>query len=138
MSDASIQIQLTKFEQIEILRAEIELREQEFRQIEKQIRNTLYEVERQKYLQTVHKIFTQLSPPATVAQLPQLQTYRHTLIQALEAMQTTLVALEDETANQTAPPSRGLNQSAQTGVAGAARRPKFNSFEDFRTNKLNG
>ena len=138
MAATPIQIQLTKFEQIEILRAEIDLREQELKRTEKQIRDTLFEVERQKYLQTVHPIFTQLPAPAGLAQLSQFSDNRDALMQALETMQAALTALEAETIGQTAPPSRGLGKPSPAGAAGAARRPKFDSFDDFRASKSNG
>jgi hypothetical protein len=139
-----IHLQLSKFEQIEILRAEIELREGELKQAEKQIRDTLYELERQRYLQSVHPIFSQLPPPEQAANLTQFNANREALGEAIQAMQTTLGALEAETAGQVAPPSRGLNTprpgTAPGTGAGALppRRPKFDSFDDFRANKGGG
>jgi len=79
-----IQIQLTKFENIEILRQEIELREEELKQTEKYIRGILWEVERQKYLQTVHPLFQQLQTPAEAANLPQFHSNREALAAAVE------------------------------------------------------
>jgi hypothetical protein len=137
-----IQLQLSKFEQIEILRAEIELREGELKQVEKQIRDTVYEIERQKYLQSVHPIFNQLPPPEQVNNLPQFNANRDALAEAILAMQTTLAALESETAGQAAPPSRapGVNRPGTNpaAAAGVPRRAKFDSFDDFRANKTGG
>ena len=136
-----IQIQLSKFEQLEIVRAEIELREKELKQTEKSIREVLFEVERQRYLQTIHPIFSQLPPPEQAANLPQLHANREALAAAIEAMQAAVKALEGATAGQTAPPSRGLGalRQQQAGAGGSAagapaaataapRRAKFDTF----------
>ncbi|HYF48928.1 MAG TPA: hypothetical protein VEJ63_05965 [Planctomycetota bacterium] len=138
-----IQIQLSKFEQIEILRQEIELREGELKQTEKSIREVLFELERQRYLQTIHPIFGQLPQPQQAATLPQLQANREALADAITTMQTALTALESETHGQTAPPSRNPSVLRQqqaggagaAGAAGAPRRAKFDSFDDFRANR---
>ena len=131
-----IQVQLSKFEQIEILRAEIELREQELRQTEKQIRDLLFESERQKYLRSVHPIFNQLPAPESAAHLPQLNANRDALGEALEAMRSSLAKAEAETAGQTAPPSR--NPAAGLPRPAQPRAARFDSFDQFRANKSNG
>jgi hypothetical protein len=135
-----IAIQLSKFEQIEILRAEIELREGELKLVEKHIRDCMFELERQRYLQTIHPVFQQLPPPEQAANLPQLHANRETLSDAVQAMQATMQALEGETAGQSAPPSRnpGLQRPGAAAPAGAPRRAKFDSFEDFKANKSGG
>jgi len=141
-----IQIQLSKFEQLEILRSEIELREGELKQTEKSIREVLFEQERQKYLQTIHPIFSQLPPPQHAATLPQLHANREALGEAIVVMQTAFQALEAETHGQNAPPSRNPSvlrsaagaSGAAAPAAGAPRRAKFDSFDDFRANKTGG
>ena len=138
MAAPPITVQLTKFEQIEILRAEIGSREEEMRKTESQIREVLFEIERQKYLQTLHPLFAKLQPPQDVANLPHLQTYRETLRGAIQIMEAALAALEKETAGQMPPGGRGQNRPG-VGAAGAAGpRRKFDSFDDFRANKPPG
>ena len=122
-----ITVQLSKFEQIEILRAEIQTRDEELKQAERLIRETLSEVERQKYLQTLHPLFKELQPPRDAAGLAQLLAKREALGTALQSMQATLTALERETAGQARP------IHAAAAAAGAKRR--FDSFDDFRANR---
>lgn len=128
-----INIQLSKFEQIEVLRQEIELREEELKETEKSIRVVLWEFERIKYLSTVHPLFKQLPQPAEAASLPQLQANREALGQAIEALKTALATLENETKGMQPPPTRA-------GLPGAAAAPrkKFDSFDDFRSRNPGG
>lgn len=130
-----INIQLSKFEQIEVLRQEIELRGEELKETEKSIRAVLWEIERIKYLSTVHPLFRQLPQPAEAANLPQLQANREALGQAIEALKVSLTALEGETKGMQPPPARAGMPGAG---AGAAPRKKFDSFDDFRTRNPGG
>ena len=137
MSVLPIFVQLSKFEQIEILRAEIELREEELKTAEKQIRVILFELERQKYLQTVHQLFQQLQAPEQAGDVPQLNANREALNNAIQSMKAALGALEADTAGQSAPASRGLQAQRAGGAAApsAVRRAKFDSFDDFKATR---
>jgi hypothetical protein len=135
---------LSKFEHLEIIRAEIEVRETELKTVEKQIRDCMFELERQRFLQTLHPIYQQMTKPEMAAQLPQLNATREAVAGAIQSMQASLAALEAETAGQHAPPSRnpGLqrvggapNTSGTAPATGAPRRAKFDSFEDFKAAK---
>jgi hypothetical protein len=135
MAAPPITLQITKFEQIEILRAEIEAREEELHKTEVHIREILFDVERLKFLQTIHAIYTRQQQPAEAANLAQLHAQRDALREAVQAMQATLAALEKETAGQAAPPSRGpvaARSGAAPGVPPGSRR-RFDSFDDFRS-----
>ena len=137
---APITLQLSKFEQIEILRAEIEKREEELKQIERQMREVLFELERQRYLQTVHAMFHEMPQPEQATNMPHYAVAHDTLSEAIEAMHATLTRLQSETAGQTAPPSRSAQQ-ARPGMAAPsapAVRRKFDSFDDFKSNKQGG
>jgi len=138
MAAPPITVQLTKFEQIEILRAEIETRDEELRKTEGQIRDILFEIERQRYLQALHPLFAKLSPPQEAANLPQLQTHKDALRGAIQVMEAALAALEKETAGQAAPASRGLGRPGAGPAGAAGPRRKFDSFDDFRANKPPG
>ena len=143
-----IQLQLSPWEQIEILRQEIELRENELKETEKYIRTILWEVERQRYLQSIHPLFQQLQPPAEAGNLTQLQANREALGAAIEVMQAGLSALEDATRGKAAPPGvRGVpsrpgapQAPGAPGAPGAgqAKRARFDSFDDFRTQRPPG
>ena len=102
----------------------------------------MFELERQRFLQTIHPVFAQLAPPEQSANLPQLHANRETLSDAIRSMQAVMTQLEGETVGQAAPPSRnpGLQRpGAPAPAAGAApRRAKFDSFEDFRATKPGG
>jgi hypothetical protein len=85
---------LSNFEQIEILRNEIEQFEEELKKSESHIRTVLYEIEKQRFLMTVHPVFQngQIIPESDA--LPEMYTLRETVASALEAMKRTLAELE--------------------------------------------
>jgi hypothetical protein len=101
-----IAVQLSKFEQLEILRHEIEAKNEELKEVERNIKDTLYDVERLRYLQSLHPLYHQVPPPEKAAHLPQLTQMRDAITDAIVTMQAALKALEADTAGQTAPPSR--------------------------------
>ena len=127
-----IAVQLSKFEQLEILRHEIEARQEELKEVERHIKDTLYEVERLRYLQTLHPIYQQAPQPEKAAHLPQLTEMREAITEAIQVMQDALKTLEGETAGQTAPagasrmsvPAGGFRsqQQPQAPAAGAVKR----------------
>jgi len=133
-----ITIQLSKFEQIEILRLEIEEREEELRQTEIKIRNVLFDVERLKFLKGLHAIYQKQPQPQEAANLPALHAQRDALRDALDVLQEALSALRRETAGQAPPPGRGAGP-ARPGSNPAAPtsgpRRKFDTFDDFRANR---
>jgi hypothetical protein len=142
MAMPPVTIQLSKFEQLEILRQEIEAKETELKHIEKQIRDCMFELERQRFLQTIHPIFQQMTQPEQAPHLPHLHANREAIAGAIQNMQAMLAALEAETAGQHAPPSRNPGQFQRPGAPaaapGAPRRAKFDSFEDFKASKGQG
>ena len=86
--------QLSTFEQIEILRNEIEQFEEELKKTESRIRDVLYQIEKQRFLTTVHPIFQHTQSVAEAQALPELNNTRETLASGLEAMQQALASLE--------------------------------------------
>ncbi len=86
--------QLSNFEQIEILRNEIEQFEEELKKTESRIRDVLYQVEKQRFLTTVHQIFQHGPVSADGEALPEMNTARETLASALDAMKRALAELE--------------------------------------------
>ncbi len=121
-----ISVSLTKFQQLEILRQEEEDRAKEMAEVEKRIRNILWEMERLKYLQRVHPHYMSVKPPEEASALADLEKYRQSLGGALAAIKIAIQALEKELGPGVAAPP--------PGGSGQARR-KYNSFEEFRRNR---
>src|SRR5205809_7984450 len=101
-----IVIQLSNFEQIEILRHEIEQFEEELKKTEVRIREVLYQVEKQRYLSTVHPVFQHTQNVPDGQALPELFNARETLASAIDSMKVAMTSLE-----------------AITGTAPAAQKP---------------
>lgn len=131
MTLAPLTVLLTKFEQLEILRQEVETREAELRETERRIRELLFETERQKYLKSLHALFGDLKLPPEAGQMQTLYARREALHQALETMRKAMTALETETRGQAAP------APVRAGAAPGARRG-FESFEEFRNQRKAG
>ena len=89
-----ITVQLTNFQQIEILRDQIEQFEEELKKTESRIRDLLYEQEKQHYLRTVHAIFQHAPGAQGTEALPEMHGTREALAGALEAMKAVLANLE--------------------------------------------
>jgi len=137
MPTPPITVQLSKFEQIEIVRLEIGTREEELRQTESKMRDVLFDIERLKYLKSLHALYQQQQTPEA-AKLPELQARREALRGALDALQAAMDALQKETAGQVPPPPRAAGQTRPAGNQAAAApgaKRRFDSFEDFRATR---
>ena len=86
--------QLSNFEQIEILRHEIEEFEEELKKTESSIRDVLYKVEKQKFLMSVHHSFHSRYDGNESGSLNELYQTRETVSGALDAMKQLLASLE--------------------------------------------
>lgn len=131
-----ITVQLSKFEQIEILRAESDAREEELRLLETKLKAILYDVEKRRYLQSIHGLFQECEPHPEMVNYQALCQRRETLGEALDMVKASLAALEAE-AGSSAPPRSALRQPpTAAGLPGAAPvRRKFDSFDDFRSTR---
>jgi hypothetical protein len=89
-----ITVQLTAFQQIEILRQEIEQFEEDLKKTEARIREVLYQGEKHRYLTTLHPVFQQTAAPRELQELPELNGTRESLAAGLEAMRKALVELQ--------------------------------------------
>jgi hypothetical protein len=144
---APITVQLSHFEQIEILRHEIEQFEEELKKTESRTRDVLYQVEKQRYLQTIHPVFQHSQAVADSNQLSELYTARETIASALEAMKAALAQLEaiagpapaasrqggrpvPTRMPNAAPPFPGSSnpQIQAPGAPGQVRRNRFDAF----------
>jgi hypothetical protein len=130
MAMPPLNLELSNFEQLEIVRQEIEAREGELGECEKNIRTLLWELERLKYLRTVHPFFQNVQPPGEAGKLAELQAHRETLSEALAALKAAVAVLEKETKGQVRPPSRQPAVPARPGAG--PRKAGFDSFEEFR------
>lgn len=154
MNLAPITVQLSNFQQIEILRDQIEQFEEELKKTEVKIREVMYEDEKQRYLRSVHSIFHHSPPPAGTQELPELNRMREALANALEALKAALQNLEATSGpvpprppQPQRPPIRsGLNpqvgpstanpnvasplrqQTANPNVANPLKRNRFDTF----------
>ena len=133
MAMPPLNLELSKFEQLEIVRQEIEAREQELAECEKNIRAILWELERLKYLRTVHPFFQNVQPPGEVNRLEEWQTRREALGAAVSALKAALPVLEKETKGQVPPPSRQPVTPSRLG--GTPRKAGFEPFEEFRNQR---
>ncbi|HLX64636.1 MAG TPA: hypothetical protein VKX17_25410 [Planctomycetota bacterium] len=134
-----ISVQLTNFQQIEILRDQIEEFEEELKKTEARIREALYQVEKQRYLTALHPVFQHTPPQPDVQALPELHEARETLSSAVETMKAALAQLESVTGAVPRPPRpqapaatrlSGVAPSAPApGASSAAvRRNRFDAF----------
>jgi hypothetical protein len=113
---APIVIQLSPFEQIEILRHEIEQFEEELKKTEVRIREVLYQVEKQRYLGSVHPVFQHGQHVPDGQALPELYNARETLASAIDAMKGAMTSLEAVTGTAPAAPRPG-QRTLQPGPA---------------------
>lgn len=136
---APISIQLSNFQQIEILRDQIEQFEEELKKTESRIRDVLYQVEKQRYLRTVHSIFQQLADAPDSQALPELHVTREALADALDVMKTSLASLEatsGPTPPRSAPPLQRPIPTRTAGVAPQAQPSNPNAQNPLRRNRF--
>ena len=129
MPPPPISVPMTRFAQIEILRDEIEKFRDVLKKTEEQIREILYQQQRQDFLQTVHAAFREMPMPENSQNLQKLLAHREVLYDALEKMEAALGALEPQAG---LPSAARPAESPLSSSAGAARRQRFDSFDDFR------
>lgn len=94
MSLTPITVQLSNFQQIEILRDQIEQFEEDLKKTESKIRTAVYEEEKRRYLRSVHPIFQHSPEPEGSRELPEMQRMREALAGALESLKAALANLE--------------------------------------------
>lgn len=127
-----IQVQLSHFEKLQILRDQLEERKKELAKLETDIRDQLALLETQRYLEGLSPYYA-ASP---VSGLPSRDAIE--AAEARRAMLYDLVANIEATipgllsGKSDAPARAGQAASAP---AGPARKVKFDSFDDFRKNQ---
>lgn len=97
-------VELTKFEQLEILRHEEETLTEKSRETERAIADIQYQVARLRYLQSVDPYYHLLPPPEGLKQLPEWEKMRRDVTRALEAVRTQISLLEADASVKAGPP----------------------------------
>lgn len=125
-----IKLQLTAFEKLQILRDQLEDRQQELEEVESNIKDMLSLSEKQRYLEGLSPFYAANPVPdlPSAEQIQALEQHRAQLVQLIKTIEDTIPATMDA-ANQ-----KGGGQaapSAPSKAAGPARKVKFDSFEDF-------
>lgn len=135
-----ITVQLSKFEQLEILRLETEAREDELRALETKVRDILYDVEKRRYLHSLHPLFQEIEPHAEMVNYQAIVQRREAIDEALTNLKAATAALEAETGSAPRPAGglRALQSQPPAAASAAAPRRKFDSFDDFRATKGGG
>ncbi len=128
-----IQVRLSPFEKLQILRAEFEAKTEELQRHEALIRAQLYKLETQRYLESLDPFYA-ANPPAdlpTKAEMDALSAQRQALANVVKTIEANLPAVVEATKNS--PAETGQPAAAASGpAAGPARKIKFDSFDDFR------
>jgi len=122
-----IGIQLSNFEKLQILREELEKRQEELTALEVSIRDNLFALERRRYLESLSPYYAAYLADAklpTADEIAALEERRQQLRQLIQTIESAIAALV---------PSSAVAVSA---ASGAARKSKFDSFEDFAKNQL--
>ena len=123
-----IQMQLSNYEKMAILRIESEQRTEELKALEVEIRDKLLLIETQRYLETLSPYYA-AQPSAklpTLEEIEALQQRRNQLQEVLKTIEATFPDLLK--AGGSVPPPAAASPAA----SGQARKGKFDSFDDFR------
>lgn len=137
-----IRIRLTAFEKIQALRDEEKLRTEELAEVESIIRDKLFMIERQRYLESLSPYYgssVAMADIPSMDEIDQLEGKRSQLVSLLELIHVELPALlKKADAKDEEPVAASASQAAQAATPGSAsqaaqaRKVKFDSFEDFR------
>jgi hypothetical protein len=133
MSVEPIKLDLSVFEKLQILRDQLEKRQEEIVALEVEIRDKLQIQQTQRYLETLSPYYASnlisgLPSQEELQALEQRRTQLYDLVSNIEA--TIPVVMEMANGKGSAPVP-----GAPSTPAGPARKAKFDSFEDFSTNR---
>ena len=137
MTDNPIHIDFTIFNQIELLRQEIDKREEELRSVESSIRDILFELEKIRYLQSLDAFYhnqKNVAYPANYETFPDLEQRRGDLVRVIATLKQTLeVASQQTSGARPVKPSGPPDSGAKTPAAssGGSKRG-FDDFDSFR------
>ncbi|HTL54013.1 MAG TPA: hypothetical protein VL860_15680 [Planctomycetota bacterium] len=131
MSQEPIKVELTVFNQLQILRDELEARTAELAHLEGKMREIQFEIERIRYLGTIDPMLAQVEPPKEYAEFPKMEERRQSLYRAVAALKANLQVAETETGGA-AGGSAGQRQPSLAELRAqkppAAKRSRFDTF----------
>ena len=124
-----IQMQLSPFEKMAILRVESEQRAEELKAMEVEIRDKLFQIETQRYLEALSPYYAAHPPQKlpTQEEIETLEQRRNQLQEVLKIIEAALPGLL-QAGGMPPPPAAATSPPA----SGQARKVKFDSFDDFR------
>jgi hypothetical protein len=124
-----IKVELTVFNQLQILRDEMEARSEELAHIETRMKEVQFEIERIRYLGTIDPLLAQIEPPKEYAEYAKMEEHRQSLYRALAALKANLQVVETETGTTG---STGAKQPSLADLRAqkpaAAKRSRFDTF----------
>ena len=136
MPEDKLSYELTPFERLEIIRLEVEERQEELAEVEATIRGVLYEVERLRLLAGISKAYAKAKAPEGYDKLDKLEARRVQLGAQIAALKAALPAIETQATGAAGGTAPAAGPAGASGGAKAQRKPKgFSSFDDFRSKK---
>ena len=99
-----ITITLTTYEKIEILRSELKAREEEFKNLEHELRGAMQALAEHRYLKSLSTFYAKQPVPPEAAAVPDLEKRRQALYQLIAAVRSEIPKLESAAVSGTAPP----------------------------------
>ncbi len=106
-----ITVTLTTYEKLEILRAELKSREEEFKNAERDLRSAMRALAEHRYLKSLTTFYTSQLAPAEAAMVPELDKRRQALSQVIAAIRAEIPRLESAAVSGVpAPPPRLENR----------------------------
>ena len=132
MPEDKIGYQLSGYEKIEIIRAEIRELEEKLSETETKLRGILYEVERLRFLAGLAKPYAKSSAPEGYDQIDSLEARRVELRGLIAALKAAVPGVEAQ-ATGSVPPAGAPAQPAAKEPGKSQKRKGFESFEDFRS-----
>lgn len=127
-----IAIRLTPFEKLQALRDENEERESELLAVEREIREKLFRIERQRYLEGVSPFYaSKRGDIPSMDEIDRLEARRQQLGELLRVIEEQIPLLLQAT-DRTGAGAPVAAPETGAAAAGPARKMKFDSFDDFR------
>jgi hypothetical protein len=136
MTDNPIHVEFTIFNQIELLRQEVEKREEELRSVESSIRDILFELEKIRYLQSLDAFYhnqKNIAYPANYETFPDLEQRRSDLVRVIATLKQTLEIASQQTSGARPVKSAGSPDPASKSPAAPSSGGAKRGFDDFDT-----
>ena len=128
MGREKIEVRLTAFEKLELVRAEFTKKKQEVVDLERKVRDILARQENVNYLRELSSYYATQPAPEDVKLVPQLESKRALLYAAIDALQAVLPQLEAAAATGKPAPST----STGGAMAQPSKKDSGRSYGDIR------